>query len=131
LVERLQQRLDGTAIADPRAAQPPDPAKGLEASAPSTTAPEASVPSPSISPAQAKSTRQRSQYFEHQRKQDRSTSAVIRQCLVGAAGRLLGARQIAPDVRRLFRLQKDSYSDWDQFYEIPGRPLFRYRPVKS
>ena len=56
LVERLQQRLDGTAIADPRAAQPPDPAKGLEASAPSTPAPEASVPSPSVSPAQAKST---------------------------------------------------------------------------
>ena len=56
LVERLQQRLDGTAIADPRAAQPPDPAKGLEASAPSTPAPEASVPSPSVSPAQAKLT---------------------------------------------------------------------------
>src|SRR6267142_5520151 len=56
LVERLQQRLDGTTIADPRAAQPPDPAKGLEASAPSTTAREASVPTPSVSPAQAKST---------------------------------------------------------------------------
>src|SRR6266850_4202603 len=56
LVERLQQRLDGTTIADPRTAQPPDPAKGLEASAPSTTAPEASVPTPSVSPAQAKST---------------------------------------------------------------------------
>jgi len=57
LVERLQQRLDGSAIAEaPRTAQPPGPAQIAEASAPSTAAPEASVPSPSVSPAQAKST---------------------------------------------------------------------------
>jgi hypothetical protein len=56
LVERLQLRLDSPAIADPRAAQPPGLAKGLEASVPTAAAPETSVPSPSVSPAQAKST---------------------------------------------------------------------------
>ena len=57
LVDRLQRRLDGLAIADvSRTAQPPGPAQEGEASAPSTEVPEASVPSPSISPAQAKST---------------------------------------------------------------------------
>ena len=57
LVERLQQRLDGSAIVEaPRTAQPTDPSQGAEASAPSTAAPEASVPTPSVSPAQAQST---------------------------------------------------------------------------
>jgi uncharacterized coiled-coil protein SlyX len=53
LVERLQQRLDGHAIADvSRTAQPPGPVQGAEASEPSTAAAEASVPSPSVSSAQ-------------------------------------------------------------------------------
>src|SRR5258705_62029 len=57
LVERLQQRLDGSATAEaPRPAQPPGPAQIAEASVPSTAALGASVPSPSVSPAQAKST---------------------------------------------------------------------------
>jgi hypothetical protein len=57
LVDRLQRRLDGLAIADvSRSPQPTGPAQGAEASAPSTAAPEASAPSPSVSPAQANST---------------------------------------------------------------------------
>jgi len=52
LVEGLQKKLDGTATADlSRAAQPLGSAQVAEA--PSTPAPEATVPSPSISPAQA------------------------------------------------------------------------------
>jgi len=51
LVERLQQRLDGGAIAEaPRTAQPADTA------APAPAAPEASAPSSSVSPVQAKPT---------------------------------------------------------------------------
>lgn len=57
LVDRMQRRLDSLAIADvPGTAQSPGPAKGAEASAPSTATPEASVPSPPVSPVQAKST---------------------------------------------------------------------------
>jgi hypothetical protein len=57
LVDRLERRLDGLAISDVSGTeQPTGPAQVAEASAPSTATPEASVPSPSVSPAQAKST---------------------------------------------------------------------------
>jgi hypothetical protein len=57
IVERLQKKLDGTATADKLGtSQSTGPAQVAEASAPSTAAPEASVPSPSISPSEAKST---------------------------------------------------------------------------
>lgn len=57
LVDGLRRRLDGVAITDvPGTAQPPDLAAGADASALPTAAADASVPSPPVSPAQAKST---------------------------------------------------------------------------
>lgn len=53
LVERLQQRLDGNAIADPsRPLLVPGSTQVADVSAPSTAAPEASVPAPSSPPIQ-------------------------------------------------------------------------------
>src|SRR5262249_3692186 len=52
-------------------------------------------------------------------------------CLVGTAGTLLGARQIATDVRRLLRFPKNPHSDRNQFHEVQGRSFLRHRPIQS
>ena len=57
LLDRLQRRLDGSPIADvSRNSQPTGPAQVADASLPSTPTPEASAPSPSVSPARAQPT---------------------------------------------------------------------------
>jgi hypothetical protein len=57
LVDRMQRRLDGLAVADgSRTALSPGPAPGADTPAPSTAAPETSVPSPPIASVQAKLT---------------------------------------------------------------------------
>jgi hypothetical protein len=57
LVDRLQRKIDGLAIADvSRTALPPGPAQPADTAAPPTAAPEVSVPSPSVSATQANST---------------------------------------------------------------------------
>ena len=56
MVNLLQRKLDGVAITDVSRTTQPSPAQGVEASAPSTAAPEAAAISPSISPIQAKPT---------------------------------------------------------------------------
>jgi hypothetical protein len=56
LVERLQQRLDGSTPANAGTAQPLGPAPVTDGPAASTTAADASVPASPVSPVQAKST---------------------------------------------------------------------------
>lgn len=57
LVDRMQRRLDGLPVADgSRTALSSGPAPGANTPTPSTTAPEASMPSSPVSPVQAKST---------------------------------------------------------------------------
>ena len=56
---------------------------------------------------------------------------VVRQCVVGAAGKLRATRQSRQHVRRLFRREKGAHPDWHLVYKIAGRPFYGSRSIKA
>jgi hypothetical protein len=75
--------------------------------------------------------RQRSQYPEYLRDQDRYQFIVFRQCLVGTAWRLRTTTRARNMYDDYFRVGQTAYSAGDRVYQISRRPVFKSRPVES